>query len=206
MKADAILEPKSMNSRSTDTAAEATLIIGANLRVSSVGGGWRALGLRGLGRPGGKRIGELFPSGDLRASVLDVLTSGQPVEGVLIPVEDGERTRYLCANLSPVPANSLKPQKVSLRVHDLDGWVLADADTGQILGANESGAAAFGSDPKSVLGKSLWSSDALTDPEERNAVFAALNRSGSKYLGHFRQESECGEALELEGALVLVQE
>ena len=177
-------------------AAGATLIIGANLRVSSDGEGWHALGLGGLGRRSGKRIDELFPSSDLRASVLDVLASGQPVEGVLVPIEDGGKTRYLCANLSPV----------LLRAHELDGWVLADAETGKIISANERGARALGSKVETISGKSLWSSEVLANPEERDSIFADLNRRGSTYLGRFGQRNSTGEALELEGALVLAPE
>ena len=108
----AILDPKSMRATDKIPAAELTLIIGANLRVSSDGEGWQALGLGGLGRRSGKRIDELFPSSDLRASILDVLASGQPVEGVLVPIADGGNTRYLCANLSPVPADAQKPSRI----------------------------------------------------------------------------------------------
>src|ERR1039457_530884 len=100
-----------MRARDKNPAAGATLIIGANLRVSSDGAGWRALGLGGLGRFSGKRIDELFPSSDLRASVLDVLASGQPVEGILVPIEDGGKTRYLCANLSPLPADARRSEE-----------------------------------------------------------------------------------------------
>ena len=187
-------------------AAGATLIIGANLRVSSDGEGWQALGLGGLGRRSGKRIDELFPSSDLRASILDVLASGQPVEGVLVPIEDGGKTRYLCANLSPVPADAPKPKKVLLRAHELDGWVLADAETGKIISANERGARALGSKVETIPGKSLWSSEVLANPEERDSIFADLNRRGSTYLGRFGQRNSTGEALELEGALVLAPE
>ena len=183
-----------------------TLMIGANLRVSSDGEGWRALGLGGLGRRSGKRIGELFPSSDLRASVLDVLASGQPVEGILVPIEDGGKTRYLCANLSPVPAGAQKPKKVLLRAHELDGWVLADAETGGIISVNERGARALGSNVETILGKSLWSSEVLTNPKRRDSIFADLNRRGSMYLGRFVQRNSTGESLELEGALVLAPE
>jgi hypothetical protein len=186
----------------TNPTAGATLIIGADLRVSSDGAGWRALGLRGLGRLSGKRIDELFPSSDLRASVLDVLASGQTVKGVLVPIEDGGRTRYLCANLSPVPADARKPNKVLLRAHELDGWVLADAQTGEIIGANEVGARALGSDAATIPGKSLWESEALTNPVERDTIFAGLTRRGSVYLGRLWQKNSTGEAVELEGALV----
>lgn len=194
-----------MRARDTNPAA-ATLIIGADLRVSSGGAGWRALGLRGLGRLSGKRIDELFPSSDLRASVLDVLASGQPVEGVLVPMEDGGKTRYLCANLSPVPADARKPSKVLLQAHELDGRVLADAETGEIISSNEGGARALGSDVETILGKSLWGSEVLTNPEERDSILAGLIRRGSMYLGHFSQRNSTGEAVELEGALVLAPE
>jgi hypothetical protein len=159
-----------------------------------------------LGRRSGKRIDELFPSSDLRAAVLDVLASGQPVEGVLVPIEDGAKTRFLCANLSPEPADGQKPKKVLLRAHELDGWVLADAETGGIISANERGARALGSNMETILGKSLWSSEVLANPEERDSIFADLNRRGSMYLGRFGQGNSTGESLELEGALVLAPE
>lgn len=194
--------------RATDKipAAELTLIIGANLRVSSDGQGWRALGLGGLRRLRDKRIDELFPSSDLRASVLDVLASGQPVEGVLVPIEDGGKTRYLCANLSPLPADARKPKKVLLRAHELDGWVLADAETGEIISANQRGARALGSDVETISGKSLWSSEVLANAGGRDSIFANLNRRGSMYLGRFGQRNSTGESLELEGTLVLAPE
>jgi hypothetical protein len=195
-----------MRARDTSAVTGATLIIGADLRVSSDGAGWRALGLRETGRLSGKRIDELFPAGDLRASVLDVLASGQPVEGVLVPMIDGGKTRYLCANLSPLPADARKPSKVLLRAHELDGWVLADAETGEIIRANEGGARALGSDVETIPGKTLWGSEALTNPEERASILAGLNRRGSVYLGHFSQRHSTGDAVELEGALVLAPE
>ena len=178
------------------------MIIGANLRVSSSGPGWQALGLGRLGRFNRRRVDELFPAGDLRASVLDVLASGLPVEGILVPIEDNGKTRYLCASLYPVPAGAPKPKKVLLRAHELDGWILADADTGEIIRANHGGATAFGSDVESIAGMSLWASPALTKPQDREIVFAALNRSGSRYLGRFRQANAAGEAVEFEGVLV----
>ena len=180
--------------------------MGADLRVSSDGPGWRALGLRGLGRLSGKRIDELFPSSELRASVLDVLASGQPVGGVLLPIDDGGKTRYLCAKLSGVPADARKPSKVLIRAHELDGWVLADAETGEITDSNESGARALGSDVETILGKSLWGSEVLTSPVERESTLAGLNRRGSVYLGRFSQRSPAGEVVELEGVLVFAPE
>jgi hypothetical protein len=162
--------------------------------------------LEGLGPFHGKRIDELFPYSDVRASVLDVLASGRPVEGVLVAIKDGGNTRYLCANLSPVPAGAPRPKRVLLRAHEMDRWVLADAETGEIVRANEGGATALGSDVRTILGKSLWGSEALTNPEERDSILADLNRCGSTYLGRFRQCTATGEALELEGALVLAPE
>ena len=193
-----------MKATNANAAAGAALIIGANLRVTSHGSGWRALGLRDWGWFSDTRIDELFPSSDLHASVLDVLASGQPVEGVLVPIEDGGKTRYLCANLSPLPPGARKPKKVLLRAHELDGWVLADAETGEIISANEAGAAALGSQVETIPGKSLWGSEVLANPAERDSIFAGLNRTGSKYLGRFWQRNAMGEALELEGSLVLV--
>ena len=190
------------------STAGATLIIGANLRVCSDGAGWRALGLRGLGPFNGKRIDELFPSSDLRASVLDVLASGQAVDGVLVPIEEGGKARYLCATLSPLPANAPKPKRVLLRAHELDGWVLADAETGEIIGSNERGARALWSDVETILGKSLWGSEPLMNPEvmnpdERDSILAGSIRRGSVYLGRFSQSNSTGEAVELEGAMAL---
>lgn len=181
------------------------LTIGADLRVTSAGEGWSSLGLGKVGRLKGKRIDELFQSGDLHASVLDVLASGQAVQGVLIPLAEGETKRYLCANLSPLPAGAKKPNKVLLHAHELDGWLLADAETGEIVGANEGGATAFGSNMETILGKSLWGSEALTNPQERESIFTALNRRGSMYLGRFRQRTQGGD-VELEGTLVLAPE
>jgi hypothetical protein len=154
----------------------------------------------------GKRIDELFPYSDLHASVLDVLASGRPVEGVLVAIEDGGKRRYLCANLSPAPGGEQRPKKVLLRAYELDGWVLADAETGEIVNANQAGATALGSDMRTVIGKSLWGSLALTNPETRDSFLADLNRNGSTYLGHFGQRNSRGEALDLEGALVLAPE
>ena len=189
--------------RADTSTAGATLIIGANLRVCSDGAGWRALGLRDRGRFNGKRIDELFPSSDLRASVLDVLASGQAVEGVLVPIEEGGKTRYLCATLSPLPADAPKPKRVLLRAHELDGWVLADAETGEIIGSNERGARALWSDVETILGKSLWDSAPLMNPDERDSILAGLIRRGSVYLGRFSQSNSTGEAVELEGAMAL---
>lgn len=162
-------------------------------------GGW-------LGRFSSKRIEELFPSGELRASILDVLASGRPVEGVLVPMENGGKTRYLCANLSPLPAGAPKPKQVMMRAHELDGWVLADGETGEIISANEGGAAALGSDAEKIVGKSLWETKVLTNPEERDSIFAELDRRGALYLGCFGQSNSKGEAIELEGALLSAPE
>jgi hypothetical protein len=156
-----------------------------------------------LGRFNGKRIDELFPSSDLRASVLDVLASGQRVEGVLVPIEEGGKTRYLCATLSPLPADAPKPKKVLLRAHELDGWVLADAETGEIIGSNERGARALWSDVETILGKSLWGSEPLMNPDERDSILAGLIRCRSVYLGRFSQSNSTGKAVELEGAIAL---
>lgn len=195
-----------MKAHDNRTAAGATLIVGADLRVSSSGPGWQTLGFGHLRRFNRQRIDELFPAGDLRASILDVLASGLPVEGILVPIEDNGKTRYLCASLSPLPAGAPKPKKVLLRAHELDGWIVANADTGEIISANEGGARAFGSDVENISGTSLWASQALTKPQDREIVLAALDRGGSRYLGRFRQTNSAGEVIEVEGVLIRQEE
>ena len=183
----------------------ATLIIGPDLKVRSHSLGWRKFGVSVRGRLTGKRINEIFPSSDLHGYVFDVLASGRPLTGVLVRVETAAGYRYLSANLQPSPANAEKPRRVVMRVVEMEGQLVADGDTGEILEINHTAAAALGASAESLLGKSIWAAEPLRSPEQRSSAFEALERRPYLHLGRFSHRHSGGEKVELEGALIWME-
>jgi hypothetical protein len=183
----------------------ACMVIGADLRVQETSHGWGQLGLRGAGRLKGKRIDELFPATDIRAEVLDVLASGQPLKNVLLPVEGASGTCYLTASLLPVESDGRKPRKILLQANELLGELLIDEDSGEILAMNNAAAEVLRGEPGEWMGRSVWKSGILNDAGKRRVSLAILERKRALHLGRVSLSANRGQQIELEGALVLAE-
>jgi hypothetical protein len=182
--------------------ASETLVIGPDLRVISSKGDWRKWGLERLAQPG-KMVHDIFPATEIYAFVLDVLASGQPVHGELIRLTSGE---YLCVSLCPLPANVPKPKKVLLTANVLDAQLYVDEESGVVLEANEAAGVLFGEPVEYLIGQSIWSLQPFAVEETRRSTLEALTRKNSLYLGAFRLHSKVDAEVELEAAMVLVDE
>jgi hypothetical protein len=190
-----------MNSFGTADSA-ASMVIGSDLRVEKSSLGWRQLGLSTAGRLKGKRIDELFPAADIRAKMLDVLASGQPLENVLLAVAETHGTRYLSASLTPAAADGPKPRKILLRACELAGELVVDEDSGEILEINDAAAEVLGGTREQWMGRAVWESGILNDAGNRRTSLAALERKRAVHLGRFRLSAKRGQQVEIEGALI----
>jgi PAS domain-containing protein len=182
--------------------ASETLVIGPDLRVISTTGDWQKWGMEELAQRR-KMIHDIFPATQIYAFVLDVLTSGQPVHGELIRLTNGE---YLCVSLFPLPANVPKPKKVLLTANVLDAQLYVDEETGVVLEANEAASALFGEPVEYLIGQSIWSLQPFAAEETRRSTLEALTRKNSLYLGAFKLHSKVDAEVDLEAAMVLLDE
>jgi PAS fold len=182
----------------------ATLVIGSDLRVRSSNSAWRQLGLAGQAKATGKRIDEVFPASDIRASILDVLASGESLEGVVIPVGAVGSQRYLCATLQPLSENGAKPREVAMQVGEFEGRIVVEGQGAEIVGMNEVAAKALGTSAAALRGKSVWALDSLGAERISGPYAQALEHRRPRYLGRFSFVSATGKRIELEGALVPV--
>jgi len=179
----------------------ASLVLGSDLQVRGANSAWRRLGLVGLGQVKGKSLEELIPGNDFRDAALNVLSSGEPVEGMVIAFGGAGRERYFSAAIRPQYEIGATPAAVVVELAEFECQIVVEGEAGEIVEINPSAAEALGGPAGGFIGKPIRQVDPFGSVRMAESLARASESPRSYYLGRFHVTGEGGKRIELEGAL-----